>query len=94
VVPPKAAERVISVIRKTGVAVAIIGRAEEGPAESILFSGGVETDFSPQFREAAYTPLKKVVEKQGGDFEEMKRKVDHAADAAREKKQRMLKRLL
>ncbi|MCQ1538969.1 hypothetical protein FTO68_08250 [Methanocalculus taiwanensis] len=93
VVPPEAAERVLSVIRKTGVTVDIIGRAEEGPAESILLSNGVETDFSPQFREAAYTPLKKVVEKHSGDFEAMKKNVDRAADAAREKKQRILKRL-
>ncbi|MDO9539538.1 MAG: AIR synthase-related protein [Methanocalculus sp.] len=93
VVPVESADRVIAVIRGTGVSVEIIGRAEEGPAASILISRGEEVDFAPQFREAAYTPLKKVVEKQCDDFEAMKKKVDRAAEAAREKKVRVLSQL-
>ncbi|MBR1369399.1 hypothetical protein RJ53_07790 [Methanocalculus chunghsingensis] len=93
VVPPEAADRVLAVIRNQGVAVEIIGIAEEGDAESILRSCGKEVDFSPKFREAPYTPLKKVVDTRTGDFEAMKREVDRAAEAARMKKERILKRL-
>ncbi|MCP1661843.1 MAG: hypothetical protein D5R99_00435 [Methanocalculus sp. MSAO_Arc1] len=89
-VPPEAADRVIQVIEATGTKVHQIGRAEEGPPESVLLSEGAEIDFAPQFREAAYTPLKKVVEKQSGDFEEMKKHIDRAADAALKKKERIL----
>ncbi|MCP1714623.1 hydrogenase expression/formation protein [Methanocalculus alkaliphilus] len=93
VVPPDAADRVLEVIRNQGVAVEIIGIAEEGEAESVLKSGGKEVDFSPKFREAPYTPLKKVVDTRTGDFEAMKKEVDRAAAAARMKKERILKRL-
>jgi len=93
VVPPEAADRVLAVIRNQGVAVEIIGHAEEGKAKSVLRSGGKEVDFSPKFREAPYTPLKKVVDTRTGDFEAMKKEVDRAAEAARMKKERILNRL-
>ena len=47
----------------------------------------------PKFREAPYTPLKKVVDRPGRDFEEMKRGIDRAAEAARAKKERVLAKL-
>lgn len=92
-VPPDAADRVIQVIERTGTAVGVIGSATEGAGDSVLLSQGMKIDFAPQFREAAYTPLKKVVEKRAGDVDEMKKRIDHAAEAARKKKERILSRL-
>jgi hydrogenase expression/formation protein len=66
---------------------------EKGAQESILMVDGKECDFTPRFRESAYTPVKKVVETRVRDFEEMKKGVIHASDAAIEKKQRVLSRL-
>jgi hydrogenase expression/formation protein len=54
---------------------------------------GKERDFSPRFRESAYTPVKKVVDTRVGDFEEMKKKVLQASEAALQKKHRVLSHL-
>jgi hydrogenase expression/formation protein len=70
-----------------------IGYVEEGAAESVLMVNGRIRDFSPKFRESAYTPVKKVVDAEKRDFEEMKAGVRRAADAAIAKKERMLARL-
>ncbi len=91
--PRSAVAAITDVIRGTGVTTREIGRVEAGKAESVLVVDGREQDFTPRFREAAYTPLKKVVESTRSDFEEMKEKVRHAADAAIEKKQRIIKRI-
>ena len=91
--PRSAVPAITSVIRSTGVTIREIGRVEAGKPESVLVVDGREQDFTPRFREAAYTPLKKVVESQQCDFEEMKMKVRHAADEAIEKKQRVIERI-
>jgi hydrogenase expression/formation protein len=91
--PRSAVPSITSVIQGTGVTIKEIGRVEEGNPGSVLVTDGREHDFSPRFREAAYTPLKKVVESHQFEFEEMKVKVQRAADAAIEKKQRVIERI-
>jgi len=91
--PRSAVPAITEVIQGTGVTISEIGRVEAGKAEAVLVVDGREQDFTPRFREAAYTPLKKVVESQRCDFEEMKEKVRRAADAAIEKKQRIIERI-
>ncbi|MDD3620864.1 MAG: AIR synthase-related protein [Methanofollis sp.] len=93
VVPPEHAEEVMAVVRSEGVPIAEIGYVEEGPADSVLLSEGEERDFQPRFRESAYTPVKKVVDKEPRDFDEMKEQVHRAADAAIAKKERILRQL-
>jgi len=93
VAPPDVIAPVRDVIGKAGVESRVIGRVEEGPPESVLVSGGRETDFTPRFRESAYTPVKKVVDRQCRDFEGMRREVERSADAAIAKKQRVIARL-
>ena len=51
---------------------------------------GEERDFSPRFRESAYTPVKKVVDTDVRDFDEMKAGVLRASEAAIQKKERVL----
>jgi hydrogenase expression/formation protein len=70
-----------------------IGRVEAGSPAAVLVVDGREQDFTPRFRESAYTPLKKVVDRAGRDFDEMRAGVDRAASAAVEKKRRVLSRL-
>ncbi|MDV0444484.1 Thiamine-monophosphate kinase [Methanimicrococcus sp. At1] len=95
--PPKTAEKVIQEVEKTGVKMYIVGRIEEkqnGKFDTALISDNGEKEFKPLFREAAYTPLKKVIgEKTPPDFEEMKKGIDTAADAAIKKKERIVKRI-
>lgn len=94
--PPEIAEKVIQTVEKAGVKMYVVGRIEEkedGKFDTALIvnENGEEKEFKPMFREAAYTPLKKVIgEKTPQDFEEMKLKIDAAADSAIEKKERII----
>lgn len=94
IVPPEYADEIIRVVGTAGVPMERIGFVREGPGVSRLIKDGVEGEFLPKFREAPYTPVKKVVDRPGRDFDEMKKGIDRAADAARAKKERVLKRLM
>jgi hydrogenase expression/formation protein len=93
VAPPEAAPEIRRVVESAGVAMKEVGYVEEGTPESVLSVGGEIRDFTPRFRESAYTPVKKVVDEDKRDFEEMKAGVERAAEAALEKKLRILSRL-
>ncbi|KAF5081904.1 Selenide, water dikinase [anaerobic digester metagenome] len=93
VAPPEAAPEIRRVVESAGVAMKEVGYVEVGKPESVLSVGGEIRDFTPRFRESAYTPVKKVVDEDKRDFEEMKAGVERAAEAALEKKLRILSRL-
>jgi len=93
VAPPDAASEICTIVRALGVKIEQIGRVEAGKPEAVLISGGKEQDFTPRFRESAYTPVKKVVDTGMRDFEEMKEGVLKASEAAIRKKERVLKKL-
>ena len=93
VAPPELAPAIRRVVESAGVAMKEVGYVEEGEPESVLSVGGEIRDFSPRFRESAYTPVKKVVDEDKRDFEEMKAGVERAAEAALAKKLRILSRL-
>ena len=93
VAPPAAAPGILRVVRGCGVPMEEVGHVEEGSAESVLRVEGEDQDFSPRFRESAYTPVKKVVDRRVKDFGSMKRGVDGAAEAAIAKKKRVLAKL-
>ncbi|NTV00127.1 MAG: hypothetical protein HGA55_03275, partial [Methanoregulaceae archaeon] len=84
---------VTEVIRSAGVRIEQVGRVESGTAEAVLEMGGEEKDFSPRFRESAYTPLKKVADRRPEDPEAMRRAVETAALDALAKKERVIRRL-
>lgn len=91
--PPESADAILKVIRSAGVRATEIGRVEKGSPASVLIRNRKESDFAPRFRESAYTPVKKLVDTEKRDFEEMKQGVDRASLAAIEKKKRVLARL-
>jgi len=93
VAPPKYADEIIAVVAKADVRMEKIGFVREGPGVSRLTRNGVEGELVPKFREAPYTPLKKVVDKPSREFDEMKKSVDRAAAAAQAKKDRVLAKL-
>jgi hydrogenase expression/formation protein len=93
VAPAGAADEICRVIRSAGVTMKQVGHVEEGKPEAVLRAGGKDHDFSPRFRESAYTPVKKVADTEMRDFEEMKAGVVRASEAAIQKKQRVLSRL-
>jgi hydrogenase expression/formation protein len=94
VAPPDSATEIRRVVEAGGVVMREVGRVEKGAPESVLCRDGREHDFSPRFRESAYTPVKKVIDTRAGDFEDMKKKVLHASEAALQKKNRVLSNLL
>jgi hydrogenase expression/formation protein len=93
VAPPEAAGEICSIVRSTGVRIEQIGRVEAGKPEAVLISHGREQDFTPRFRESAYTPVKKVADTEARDFDEMKEGVLKASEAAIRKKERVLAQL-
>ena len=90
---PEVISKAQALLSHIGVKSSIIGRVEEGRAEPVLIRNGKEEDFNPRFREAAYTPLKKLVEKEQQDLDAMKKEVDRAAQAAIAKKMRVMEKL-
>ena len=93
IAPPEHADEILECVRKKGVAIDIVGRVEEGDGAELIVNGE-RHDFTPRFRESAYTPIKKLVgEKTPKNFEAMKRAVDKAAALAIEKKRRIIERL-
>ncbi|MGB9902612.1 MAG: hypothetical protein ACPLOT_06465, partial [Methanothrix sp.] len=91
IAPESEADRIMDVIKRRGVAADIIGRVERGSGVELHTKEGIK-DFSPRFRESAYTPIKKFVgEEATRDFEEMRTLVDAAAERAIEKKKRFVK---
>ncbi|MDI6896399.1 AIR synthase-related protein [Methanocella conradii] len=93
IAPRENADVIMKAIRDRGVKIDIVGEVKEGSG-AYLVEDGVEKDFTPKFRESAYTPVKKVVgEETPMSFEEMKEKVDRAALHAIQKKERMIARI-
>ncbi|MGA2917052.1 AIR synthase-related protein [Methanoregula sp.] len=93
VAPAEAADEICRVIGSAGVTMKQVGHVEAGKPEAVLRVDGKDHDFSPRFRESAYTPVKKVADTEPRDFEEMKAGVLRASDAAIRKKERVLGKL-
>jgi hydrogenase expression/formation protein len=93
VAPGSLADEICRVVSKAGVAMHEVGYVENGKPESVLLVDGKEHDFSPRFRESAYTPVKKIVDTDIRNFDEMKEGVLKASEAAIRKKERVLKKL-
>ncbi|MFP4655118.1 MAG: AIR synthase-related protein [Methanohalobium sp.] len=84
---------IIETVRNSGVDIDIVGKAEEGSGAEIIIDGK-KCDFTPRFRESAYTPIKKMVgEEEPLDFEDMKHAIDKAAGESLDKKRKIIDRI-
>ena len=93
IAPPVEGEAIAAAIRGAGVEIDRIGRVEEGEGAYLDIDGNLR-DFSPRFREAAYTPIKKAIGQEAArNVAEMTEKVDLAARNAAEKKRRFVERI-
>ncbi|ABR55199.1 AIR synthase related protein [Methanococcus vannielii SB] len=78
-------ENSAEIMEKTGAKK--IGIVKEGNTSYLITKEGKTEPLIPKFREAAYTPVKKIIgEQKPDDFEEMKEKVKKTCDMAIEKK--------
>jgi hydrogenase expression/formation protein len=90
IAPPEYEEEILDCVRKNGVAIDIVGNVVDGEGAELIVEGKPQ-DFTPRFRESAYTPIKKLVgEKTPRNFDAMKQAVDKAATDAVEKKRRVV----
>ena len=93
IAPPEFADEIMECVQRKGVAIDIVGKVIEGEGAELILNGKTQ-DFTPRFRESAYTPIKKLVgEKTPKNFEIMKKAVDNAALLAIEKKRRIIGKL-
>ena len=93
IAPPDAAPDIMDAIRARGVAVDIVGEVVEGTGAELVYNGEVH-DFTPRFRESAYTPIKKLVgDAAPEDYARMQAAIDRAAAEAVEKKERVVARI-
>ncbi|MHC1635000.1 MAG: AIR synthase related protein [Candidatus Methanospirareceae archaeon] len=87
------AREVKEIVRGVGVRMEEVGYVERGRGAEIVINGE-KRELKPKFREAAYTPIKKVVgESAEKDFEWMKKRVDKAVEEAKRKKEKVKKML-
>jgi hydrogenase expression/formation protein len=90
IAPGEYAEDIMKTIRSADVDIAVIGKVIEGTGSEITIDGQVR-DFTPRFRESAYTPIKKMIgDENPRDYDEMKKAIDKAALNAIEKKRRVI----
>ncbi|VVB92417.1 Thiamine-monophosphate kinase [uncultured archaeon] len=93
IAPPGHADEILGCIRDKNVAIDIVGKVEEGEGAELMINGE-KHEFTPRFRESAYTPIKKLVgEKTPQNFDVMREAVDKAATQAVEKKKKIVERL-
>jgi len=93
IAPPDAADDIMDAIRARGVAVDVVGVVCEGTGAELVRDGEV-CDFSPRFRESAYTPIKRLVgDETPEDYGPMQAAIDRAAEEAVRKKERVVARV-
>jgi len=93
IAPQDEAKNISRTIRGAGVAIDEIGIVEEGEGAKLQMDGKT-LDFSPRFREAAYTPIKKAIGQDAKrDVAEMTARVDQASMNAVEKKRRFVEKI-
>jgi hydrogenase expression/formation protein len=93
IAPAEVAEDIMKTVRSADVGISIIGKVEEGSGAMIMVDGELR-DFTPRFRESAYTPIKKMIgEEQPRHFEEMQKAIDRATLEAIVKKKRIIEKV-
>ncbi|WP_129598058.1 AIR synthase-related protein [Methanohalophilus profundi] len=93
IVPPEHEQEILETVQNAGVDIATVGYVEKGQGGELVIDGQ-RRDFTPRFRESAYTPIKKMVgDTTPDDFEAMSKAVDRAAHEAISKKRRIVEML-
>ncbi|RSD34796.1 MAG: hydrogenase expression/formation protein [Methanohalophilus sp.] len=93
IVPPEHEQEILETVQNAGVDIATVGYVEKGQGAELVIDGQ-RRDFTPRFRESAYTPIKKMVGDTTPDnFEAMSKAVDRAAEEAISKKRHIVEML-
>ncbi|KXS40385.1 MAG: hydrogenase expression/formation protein [Methanohalophilus sp. T328-1] len=93
IVPPEHEQEILETVQNAGVDIATVGYVEKGQGAELVIDGQ-RRDFTPRFRESAYTPIKKMVgDTTPDDFEAMCKAIDRAAEEAISKKRHIVEML-
>lgn len=94
IVPPEYVNDVKRTVSKAGTLISEIGIVNDSGEPNLIRENGDVEKLIPQFREAAYTKIKKLVgDTKPEDFELMKQHVQKAADKAISKKDSVIKHI-
>lgn len=94
IVPPEYVDDVKRTVSKAGTLISEIGIVNDSGEPNLIRENGDVEKLIPQFREAAYTKIKKLVgDTKPEDFELMKQHVQKAADKAISKKDSVIKHI-
>lgn len=94
IVPPEFVSDVKKTVSDAGVLISEIGIVNDSGVPNLIREDGTTEKLVPQFREAAYTKIKKLVgDTTPEDFEIMKSQVQEAANRAISKKERVIKHI-
>lgn len=89
--PEEISDDVKKIVKKVGVRIEEVGWVEKGNGAYMIKDGRRE-ELIPKFREAAYTPIKKVIgEERPSNFEELRKRIDRAVDEAKKKREKVVK---
>ena len=94
IAPPEIVGDIKKAVGKYDVAISEIGEVNNSGEPILIKEDGSNEKLVPLFREAAYTKIKKLVgDTTPEDFEEMKKKVQEASDAAIAKKDKVIEHI-
>ena len=89
ITPSEACNKILLLLADYGIKADLIGDVMAGAGVELVTREGI-TDFTPRFRESAYTPIKKVVgEQTPTNYKEMQAQVSRAATKAINKKKQI-----
>ena len=87
IAPEDVACRVIDVLSENNISADVVGFVNDSGRTTVEDADGVVSLLVPKFREAAYTPVKKVVDSLGGvDFDDAASEIDRVTDEVIAKK--------
>lgn len=93
IINPKIKEDIIKLLESHNIKCDVIGQITS-TGKSIIEYPDKKEELKPKFREAAYTPIKKVVDNlYDNNFHEDKRIIDEAARSAIDKKDKLIRRI-
>ena len=91
---PDEAQNILELLNDNNIKTDIIGKITD-TGKTFIEENGVVRRLEPKFREAAYTPIKKVVDQiNKNDFNETKKYIDKSATEAIAKKNRIVEEIL
>ncbi|MCD7781965.1 MAG: AIR synthase related protein [Methanosphaera sp.] len=91
IVEPEHADNIIELLESNNIKCGVIGKVTSDDGVLIKKASGDIEELSPRFREAAYTPIKKVIDEiNTTDYDDSVKRIDEATKIAIDKKDRIV----